>query len=112
MSDKITEQKILSSLSDVNLPLENGDFSGKNIVEAKAVSGIAIKDGNVIFTIEISPSISAHADALQTTAEQAVHAIDGVLSVTAIVTAHREAGTQPSPTPCWSLSWPLSRPLS
>ena len=29
MSDKITEQKILSSLSDVNLPLENGDFSGK-----------------------------------------------------------------------------------
>ena len=99
MSDKITEQKILSSLSDVNLPLENGDFSGKNIVEAKAVSGIAIKDGNVIFTIEISPSISAHADALRTTAEQAVHAIDGVLSVTAIVTAHREAGTQPSPTP-------------
>ena len=97
MSDKITEQKILSSLSDVNLPLENGDFSGKNIVEAKAVSGIAIKDGNVIFTIEISPSISAHADALRTTAEQAVHAIDGVLSVTAIVTAHREAGTQPPP---------------
>ena len=97
MSDKITEQKILLSLSDVNLPLENGDFSGKNIVEAKAVSGIAIKDGNVIFTIEISPSISAHADALRTTAEQAVHAIDGVLSVTAIVTAHREAGTQPSP---------------
>ncbi len=96
MSDKITEQKILSSLSDVKLPLANGEFSGKNIVEAQAVSGIAIKDGNVIFTIEISPSISAYANALRATAEQAVDTLDGVLSVTAIVTAHREAGTQPA----------------
>ena len=77
-------------------------------MEAKAVSGIAIKDGNVIFTIEISPSISAHADALRTTAEQAVHAIDGVLSVTAIVTAHRERHATIPPRPCWSFSWPLS----
>ena len=96
MSDKITEQKILSSLSDVNLPVKNGDFSGKNLIDANAVSGVAIKDGNVIFTIEIDPAISEHADSLRTKAEQAVDSLEGVLSVTAIVTAHRQASTQPA----------------
>jgi len=98
MSDKITEQKIQSSLSEVHLPNKNGEFSGKNIIEANAVSGIAIKDGNVIFTIEIDPAISEYADSLRAKAEQAVHALDGVLSVTAIVTAHREASAQPAAT--------------
>jgi len=96
MSDKITEQKIQSSLSEVHLPNKNGEFSGKNIIEANAVSGIAIKDGNVIFTLEIDPAISEYADSLRAKAEQAVHALDGVLSVTAIVTAHREASAQPA----------------
>lgn len=96
MSDKITEQKILSSLSDVNLPVKNGDFSGKNLIDANAVSGVAIKDGNVIFTIEIDPAISDHADRLRAKAEQAVDSLEGVLSVTAIVTAHRQASTQPA----------------
>jgi len=96
MSDKITEQKIQSSLSEVHLPNKNGEFSGKNIIEANAVSGIAIKDGNVIFTIEIDPAISEYADSLRAKAEQAVNALDGVLSVTAIVTAHREASAQPA----------------
>ena len=86
MSDKITEQKILSALKSVQMPGRDAD-----IVTENAVSGVVIKDGNVGFTIEISPEQAGSADALKASAEAAVQDIDGVLSVSVILTAHKPA---------------------
>ena len=61
-----------------------------NIVEARQVSGIVIKDGHVSFTIEIDPADKDRADGLRTAAEKAVRALDGVLSATAMLTAHQK----------------------
>ena len=70
------------------------------------VSGIVIKNGHVGFTIEIVPSDKDQADAIRTAAENAVRALDGVLSATAMMTAHQAgpqtpveaAGNAPRPT--------------
>ena len=95
MSAQITEQKILDALKSVKMPGRNED-----IVSEKAVSGVAIRDGNVGFTIEISPEQAKAAEALKSAAETAVNAIDGVLSVSVILTAHNPASSAaPTGTP-------------
>ena len=86
MSGQITEQKILSALKSVQMPGRDAD-----IVTENAVSGVVIKDGNVGFTIEISPEQAGSANALRASAEAAVQDIDGVLSVSVILTAHKPA---------------------
>ena len=86
MSAQITEQKILSALKSVQMPGRDAD-----IVTENAVSGVVIKDGNVGFTIEISPEQAGSANALRASAEAAVQDIDGVLSVSVILTAHKPA---------------------
>ncbi|MGB1625859.1 MAG: iron-sulfur cluster assembly protein, partial [Candidatus Puniceispirillaceae bacterium] len=57
MPSEITEQKILQALKSVPLPHQNISLG-----EAGAVSGIVIKDGNIGFTIEISPEIATEAE--------------------------------------------------
>jgi ATP-binding protein involved in chromosome partitioning len=56
------------------------------------VSGLVIRDGNVGFSIEVSPEKGPHMEPVRKAAEDAVHALDGVLSVTAVLTAHRPTG--------------------
>ncbi len=94
MSAKITEQKILDALKSVQMPGQNA-----NIIAAGAVSNIVIKEGNVGFTIEISPDQAILADGLKTAVEHAVVAIEGVLSVTVILTAHKSAPPSKSQEP-------------
>ena len=55
------------------------------------VSGVIIKNGNVGFTIEVDPERGPQLEPLRKAAEQAVSAISGVLSVTAVLTAQRDA---------------------
>ena len=86
MSAQITEQKILSALKSVQMPGRDAD-----IVTENAVSGVVVKDGNVGFTIEISPEQASSANTLKASAEAAVQDIDGVLSVSVILTAHKPA---------------------
>ena len=92
MPSKITEQKILQALKSVPLPHQNISLG-----EAGAVSGIVIKDGNIGFTIEIAPEIAAEAENIKIAAKKAVDAIEGVLSVTILMTAHRPAAATPPP---------------
>ena len=94
MSAQITEQKILDALKSVQMPGQNSD-----ILTAEAVSNIVVKDGNVGFTIEISPEQAGAADALKADAENAVNAINGVLSVSVILTAHKPAVSSTSQAP-------------
>ena len=88
MPRELTEQSIREALAGVTAPGKSD-----NLVAAGQVSGIVIKDGHIGFTIEIAPSEKDQADAIRNTAEKAVRALDGVLSATAMMTAH-EAGPQ------------------
>jgi ATP-binding protein involved in chromosome partitioning len=53
------------------------------------VSGLIVKDGNVGFAIEVDPRQGAAMEPLRKAAEKAVHDLDGVTSVTAVLTAER-----------------------
>ena len=94
MSEQITEQKIFDALKSVQMPGQNGD-----IISSKAVSNVILKDGNVGFTIEISPEQASVADALKTAAENAVNALEGVFSVSVILTAHKPVAPPSSEVP-------------
>ena len=87
MSAELNERKVSDTLRTII-----AEGKSLNIVEAGQVSGIVIKDGHVGFTIEIDPADKDRADGLRTAAEKAVRALDGVLSATAMLTAHQTAG--------------------
>ena len=67
-----------------------------DIVTAGAVSGVVIKEGHVGFTIEINPKDKDQADQLRAAAEKAVLTLDGVLSATAMLTAHQSGPSMPA----------------
>ncbi len=94
---QVSEQQILDALKVVIEPERRSD-----VVSLGMVSGLVIKDGNVGFAIEVDPRKGAEMEPLRKAAEQAVQALDGVLSVTAVLTAHRDApagGRAASPAP-------------
>ncbi len=84
---QVSEQQVMESLKAV---LEPG--SGADIVARKMVSGLVIKDGNVGFVIEVDPRDGAKMEPLRKQAEKIVHALPGVVSVTAVLTAHSGSG--------------------
>ncbi|HEY1708863.1 MAG TPA: Mrp/NBP35 family ATP-binding protein [Rhizomicrobium sp.] len=80
-----TKEQILTALSRIPDPA-----SGKSIVEAGLVEGLVLKNGNVGFAIEVPTARGREAEPLRKAAEEAVRALPGVLSVTAVLTAHQE----------------------
>ena len=84
---QVTEQQIMESLKAV---IEPG--SGSDIVSRDMVAGLVIKDGNVGFVIEVDPREGAKMEPLREQAEKVVHALPGVVSVTAVLTAHSAGG--------------------
>ncbi|WP_020594341.1 iron-sulfur cluster carrier protein ApbC [Kiloniella laminariae] len=92
---RITEQEILTVLGTIIEP-----ESKKDIVTLGMISGLVVKEGNVGFSIEIDPARAADMEILRKSAEKAVHALPGVLSVSAILTAHNQAAqNKPAETP-------------
>ncbi|WP_374444093.1 iron-sulfur cluster carrier protein ApbC [Stella sp.] len=81
----ITEDAILAALRTIR-DGERGDLVGLGMV-----SGLQIKDGHVAFAIEVDPARGPALEPLRRAAEKAVDALPGVLSVTAVLTAHRNA---------------------
>ena len=92
MANELTEQQVSTALATVTTPGRDRD-----LVAGGQVSGIVIKDGHVGFTIEIDPSEKDHADQIRNASESAVRALDGVLSATAMLTAHQAAGAGDTP---------------
>ncbi len=107
MPTEITEQKILQALENVAHPDQKASLSASG-----AVSGIVIKNGNVGFTIEIAPEFAEQAETLKTDAKKAVEAVEGVLSVTVLMTAHRPASQSPSGAPTNSPTNSLANPAA
>ncbi|HLZ64757.1 MAG TPA: iron-sulfur cluster carrier protein ApbC [Aliidongia sp.] len=86
------EQQVLTALKAVIDP-----DRGRDLVSLGMISGIAIRDGNVVFSIEIEPSRAAALEPVRKAAERAVEAIPGVLSVTAMLTGTRAPQASPQP---------------
>ena len=82
---QINEEKILETLAAIM----DGD---QNIVEKGMVQGLQVQDGHVIFAIVVPPSVGASAEPIRKEAEEKVHALDGVLSATVVLTAENEGG--------------------
>lgn len=80
---EIDRQTILDKLRTVNDPA-----TGTDIVSANMVNGLVLKNGHIGFAIEVSPERGNQAEPLRLSAEKAAYEIPGVLSVTAVLTAH------------------------
>src|SRR6185312_17514876 len=80
-----TRDDVLNALARVTDPA-----SGKNVVEAGLVQGLVLRDGHVGFSIEVAPEHGRTSEPLRKAAEDAVNLLPGILSVTAVLTAHSE----------------------
>ena len=91
-----TQDAVLAALASVRDP-----DTGRSVTEAGLIQGLVIKGSNVGFALEVALSRGPTAEPLRKACEDAVAALAGVTSVTAVLTAHREgpaAPAQPSPT--------------
>ncbi|MEX2628509.1 MAG: iron-sulfur cluster carrier protein ApbC [Tistlia sp.] len=79
-----SEAQVLDALRLVMEP-----DGGKDLVSAGMISGLVVKDGNVGFAIEVDPRRGPQLEPLRKSAERAVEALPEVLSVTAVLTAHK-----------------------
>src|SRR2546423_6189171 len=87
----VTERQILDALGAVRDPDKGGD-----IVSLGMVSGLVVRDGNVGFAIEVEPERGPRLEPLRKAAEQAVEALPGVLSVSAVLTAEAKPRGAPA----------------
>ena len=84
----VTKEQVLAALADVLDP-----DSGQSVVAGGLVSGVVVRDGNVGFALEVDPDQGAAKEPLRKACETAVERLSGVLSVTAVLTAERQAGS-------------------
>ncbi|MBL6599533.1 MAG: iron-sulfur cluster carrier protein ApbC [Alphaproteobacteria bacterium] len=91
---QVTEAQILDALRAVRDPDQDQD-----IVSLGIVTGLVIKDGNIGFAIEVDPKRGPHLEPMRKAAEDAVDKVPGVLSVTAVLTAHSGGGGKTAPAP-------------
>ncbi|MEX2454301.1 MAG: Mrp/NBP35 family ATP-binding protein [Rhodospirillaceae bacterium] len=89
----VTEREVSEALKTVR-----PEGTGGDIVSSGLVSGLVVKDGHVQFALEIDPADAPRMEPVRKAAEQAAARLPGVLSVTAVMTAHRP-GPQAAPKP-------------
>ncbi|HVI88562.1 MAG TPA: P-loop NTPase, partial [Dongiaceae bacterium] len=89
----ISQEQVLAALQRIAAP------QGGDLVNNGMISGLVVRDGHVGFSIEVDPKLGASLEPLRKAAEQAVEKLPGVISVTAVLTAHRAAGGAPQPRP-------------
>src|SRR5690349_1456009 len=90
----VTERQILDALRNVADPEKGAD-----IVALGMVSGLAIRDGNVAFAIEVESDRGPRLEPLRKAAEKAVETLPGVLSVTAVLTGQAAPRGRAAPSP-------------
>src|ERR1700742_1278826 len=95
----ISQEQVLAALQRIAAP------QGGNLVSNNMISGLVVRDGHVGFSIEVDPQAGASLEPLRKAAEQEVEKLPGVLSVTAVLTAHRKAGVK-TPAPSASQAAP------
>ena len=93
----LDEEDVMAALKGVVEPAR-----GIDVVSAGMVSGLAVREGHVVFSIAVAPAEAEAKEPLRAACEKAVDALPGVLSVTAVLTAHRpepQAQGQAQPAP-------------
>ena len=83
MSEKL-EDRIIKTLRTVLVPSRKGD-----LVSEDMICGLINKNGNVGFSIEINPTEVSEMEPIRKAAANAVAALEGVVSVTAVLTAEK-----------------------
>src|SRR6478735_6516591 len=83
---EITESAVRKVIETVIDPA-----SGKSVVALGMVSGVATRGGHVAVTLDVDPARGTALEPLRQACEQAVRAMPGVLSATAVMTSERAA---------------------
>ena len=86
-----SQDQILNVLKGIKDP-----DRGNDIVSLDMVKGLVVKDGHVGFSIEVDPRRGPKLEPLRKAAEKLVEALPGVLSVTAVLTAHSAGRPAPA----------------
>lgn len=81
-----TEDLVREELKRVPLP------DGGDVFTAGLANAIIVKDGNVHIMLEIDPAQAERMEPVRKMVEETVGRLTGVLSVTAVLTAHAKAG--------------------
>ncbi len=81
---KVNENDVLEALRKIQDP-----DRGQDIVTLKMIAGISVRDGHVAFAIEVDPKRGPSLEPLRKAAEQAVHVLPGVLTVSAVLTSEK-----------------------
>jgi len=89
-----TEAEIRTVLAAIPAPEGGGDIVGRGMV-----SGLVVRDGHVGFAIEVDPTKGPALEPLRKQAEKLVESVPGVLSVTAVLTAHKGGAPQATRAP-------------
>ena len=91
---RLSEETILDALRQV----QDSD-QGSDVVSLKMVSGLIVKDGNIAFSLEVAPERGPRLEPLRKACEKAVLALEGVTSVTAVLTAHKQGAPSAAAAP-------------
>ena len=91
---QVSEKEILDVLTSIIDP-----DRGKDIVSLDMISGLQVKDGHVVFAIEVDADRGQALEPLRQAAEKAVHGLPGVISATVVLTAERPPASAGDPPP-------------
>jgi len=80
-----TEADIIKILEGVR-----DSVTGRNVVEAGFIDGLATRGGHVSFAVEVPAERGPTAEPLRKACEDAVSRLPGILSISVVLTAHRE----------------------
>jgi ATP-binding protein involved in chromosome partitioning len=100
-----TKDQVLAALRAVRHPTR-----GRDVVALGMIGGVIVKGSNVGFAIEVDPAEAASLEPLRKACEDAVRALAGVTSCTAVLTAERAPGGRASAGPPPGLGAPRAAP--
>ncbi|WP_299303375.1 Mrp/NBP35 family ATP-binding protein [uncultured Litoreibacter sp.] len=83
----VTNEQILAALRSLGLP-DGGDLVSRDMIRALSIDGGAVR-----FVIEVSPELAPKFAGVRDAAQAIVSRVDGVESVSAVLTAHGPAPT-------------------
>jgi len=90
----LSDDAIMATLGNIRVPGKDQD-----VISLGMITGVHIREGHVQFAVNVDPADGPKMEPLRKACEDAVRNIPGVLSVTAILTAERQAETTPRPQP-------------
>ncbi len=106
MSAPASRDDVIRALDQVIDPV-----SGRSVVQENMITGLVLREGHVGFALEVAPARGPQSEPLRAACEAAAGKLPGILSVTAVLTAHQGAAPAPArPTPPQSPPQPQGIP--